>query len=134
MTTERGLRIGEMILGLLVLALGLFIAVQTWLMPVSIATAAVGPKLFPALVATGLLATSAFLLREAITGALAHRSGFELDWWAVALGMGALLAQIILLTWIGWVLASTLLFVAVARAFGSRRLVLNTVIGLLSAG
>jgi putative tricarboxylic transport membrane protein len=131
MTTRRGLRIGETILGLVILALGLFIAMQTWLMPTMIATATVGPKLFPGLVAAGLIATSGFLLREAVTGRLAHRSGLELDWWPVALVGGGLLAQIVLLKTLGWIPASTLLFATISRAFGSHRLLVNVLIGAL---
>jgi putative tricarboxylic transport membrane protein len=130
MTSERGLRIGETILGLVILALGLFIAIQTWQMPVVLATAGVGPKFFPGLVAAGLIVTSGFLLREAFAGQLAHRTGLELDWWPVALVLGALLIQILLLRTLGWIVASTLLFGAVAWAFGGRRLVLNAALGL----
>jgi putative tricarboxylic transport membrane protein len=131
MTTQRGLRIGETILGLVILALGLFIAVETWLMPVAITTAGFGPKFFPGLVATGLIVTSGFLLREAFVGTLAHRTGMELDWWPVGLILGALLVQIALLSTLGWIVAGALLFGTVAWAFGGRRLHLNAAIGLV---
>jgi putative tricarboxylic transport membrane protein len=42
-------------------------------------------------------------------------------------------AQLLLLETVGWVLATTLLFVAVARAFGSRRLAVDAAIGVVLA-
>ncbi|QRM34239.1 tripartite tricarboxylate transporter TctB family protein [Microvirga sp. VF16] len=130
MTTERSLRRGEIVLGLGVLALGLFVAIQTWSMPETVASSAVGPKLFPGLVATGLIVVGLSLLREALAGHIAHEGGLELDWPAVALVAGALVLQILLLEAVGWIPAGTLLFMLVARAFGSRRHVLNAAFGL----
>jgi putative tricarboxylic transport membrane protein len=134
MTTERNLRRGELVLGLGVLALGVFVAVQTWSMPVTVASAAVGPKLFPGLVATGLIVVGLSLLREALAGHIAHEGGLELDWPAVALVGGAVALEIALLGIIGWIPAGTLLFMVVARAFGSRRHVVNALFGLALTG
>jgi putative tricarboxylic transport membrane protein len=131
MTTQRGLRIGETVLGLAILALGFFIAIETWRMPVAITTAGFGPKFFPGLVATGLITTSGFLLREAIVGTLASRTGLELDWRPVGVVLSALLIQAVLLSTIGWIIASALLFGMVAWAFGGRKLHLIAAIGLL---
>jgi putative tricarboxylic transport membrane protein len=132
MTTGRGLRLGEAALGGGVLALGLFVAVQTALIKVAPSNATIGPRLFPFLVAGGLIVVGALLLREALFGDVAHeRDGLELDWPAVALVSAGLIAQMLLLETLGWILATTLLFVAVARAFADRRLVLNAAIGLV---
>ena len=54
MTTGRGLRIGEAVLGGVVLGLGLFVAIETSLMEVAASNAAIGPRLFPFLIAFGL--------------------------------------------------------------------------------
>ena len=56
MTTGWGLRIGEAVLGGVVLGLGLFVAIETSLMEVAASNAAIGPRLFPFLIAFGLLA------------------------------------------------------------------------------
>ena len=57
----------------LVLALGLFIAVETPLLEVPPSYAAVGPRLFPYLVAGGLARDRrSLLLREAVFGHIAH--------------------------------------------------------------
>lgn len=131
MTTGRGLRIGEAVLGGGVLALGLFVAVETALLEVGPSHAAVGPRLFPFLVATGLIVVGLALLREAFFGHIAHEQGWELDWRAVALVSAGLLVQMLLLESLGWIIATTLLFVAATLAFGSRRLVLDAAIGVV---
>lgn len=134
MTTGRSLRIGEAALGSGILALGLFIAIETSTLEVATIHAAIGPTLFPYLVGVGLILIGAFLLREAFAGHIAHESGFELDWLAVALVSAGLLVQMLLLESVGWIVATTLLFVGVARAFGSRRLVLDAVVGVVLVG
>jgi putative tricarboxylic transport membrane protein len=133
MATGRGLRIGEAALGGAVLALGLFVAVETSMLKVAPTHATVGPRLFPFLVAAGLIVVGALVLHQALFGHVAHERGFELDWVAVALVSAGLVAQLLLLETVGWVLATTLLFVAVARAFGSRRLAVDAAIGVVLA-
>src|SRR5688572_18205546 len=134
MTTVRSLRLGEAILGGGVLALGLFVAIETSRLEVAPSHAAIGPTLFPYLIATGLIVIGALVLREAFFGHVAHeRGGFELDGLAVALVSAGLIVQLLLLETVGWIPATTLLFVAVTRAFGSRRLLTDAVIGLALA-
>lgn len=135
MTTVRSLRLGEAVLGGGVLALGLFIAVETAWLEVAPSHATIGPRLFPSLIAGGLIVIGLLVLREAFFGHVAHERGrFELDWLAVVLVSAGLVAQMLLLETLGWIPATTLLFVAAARAFGSRRLLLDTVIGLVLTG
>jgi putative tricarboxylic transport membrane protein len=132
MIAVNSLRLGEAVLGGGVLALGLFIAYQTSQLEVAPTHATIGPTLFPFLIAGGLIIIGALVLREAFFGHVAHeRGGFELDWLAVALVSAGLIAQMFLLETVGWIPATTLLFVAVARAFGSRRLLTDAVIGLV---
>lgn len=134
MTTGRSLRVGEMVLGGLVLALGLFIAVETAMFDVAPSQAAVGPRLFPSLVAAGLLVVGGLLLRQALAGRIAHEGGLALDWLGVALVSAGLVVQFLLVEWVGWIPATTLLFVAAARAFGSRRTLADAAMGLALAG
>jgi putative tricarboxylic transport membrane protein len=131
MTTARGLRLGEAILAAFVLGLGLFIAVETAMLRTGPGYAAIGPKLFPWLVAAGLLLVGAALLYEARAGAVAHPAGFDLDLPPALMVSAGLVLQMILMRPAGFVIASTVLFVAVTRAFGSRRLVLNVAVGLV---
>jgi putative tricarboxylic transport membrane protein len=131
MTTGRGLRIGEAVLGGGVLALGLFIVSETALLEVAQTHAAVGPKLFPYLVGGGLIVIGALVLHQAVFGHIAHERGFELDRGAVALISAGLVAQMFLLEWLGWIPSTTLLFMAVARAFGRRALLVDALLGLV---
>lgn len=131
MTTGRSLRLGETVLAGGVLALGVFIAIETARLEVGPSHAAVGPRLFPFLVAAGLLLVGAALLREAFFGHIAHEGGWELDWLAVGLVSAGLIAEMLLLEWAGWIIAAALLFVLTARAFGSRRLVADAILGLV---
>jgi hypothetical protein len=106
MTTGRSLRLGEAVLGGVVLALGLFVAVETT--GLSAGTGAVGPRLFPYLIAAGLIVVGVLVLYEAFRGHIAHEGGLDLDWWGVALVSAGLIAQLLLLERAGWVLATAL--------------------------
>jgi putative tricarboxylic transport membrane protein len=129
MTTGRSLKIGEAGLGAAVLALGAFIAFETSRAP-GAANAVVGPALFPYLVSAGLILVGLALLREALTGHIAHAQGLELDGIAVVLVAVGLIVQMLLLETLGWIPASTILFMVVARAFGSRKIVKDAILGL----
>jgi putative tricarboxylic transport membrane protein len=97
--------------------------------------ATIGPRLFPFLIAAGLLVVGVLVLREAIVGGVAHESqGLELDWPALAIAAAALVAQLPLIEWIGWIPTAALLFAAVAFAYGSRRPGRDVLIGLVLAG
>jgi putative tricarboxylic transport membrane protein len=127
----RGLRLGEAILAAFVLVLGVFVALETALLQTGPGYTAVGPKLFPWLVSAGLLLVGAALLYEARSGAVAQPMGFELDLPPALVVAGGLVLQMILMRPLGFVIASTVLFVAVSHAFGSRRPLLNTAVGLV---
>ena len=134
MTTGRSLRLGEAVLGGVVLALGAFIAFETSQMEVAPTQAAVGPRMFPFLVAAGLLIVGAALLREAFFGHIAHEGGFELDWMAVVLISVGLVAELLLMEQVGWVPAAAVLYFLGALAFGDRRYVITALIALVLAG
>jgi putative tricarboxylic transport membrane protein len=131
MASVRGLRLGEAILAVFVLGLGLFIAVETAALRTGPGYAAIGPKLFPWLVAAGLLLVGAALLYEARAGAVAHPAGFELDLPPALAVTAGLVLQMVLMRPAGFVIATAVLFVAVTYAFGSRRLALNAAVGLV---
>ena len=130
MTTTRGLRLGEAVLAAFVLGLGVFIAAETAMLGAGPGYAAIGPKLFPWLVAAGLLLVGVALLYEARAGAVAQPAGFELDLPPALAVTAGLVLQMVLMKPAGFVIASAVLFVAVAYAFGSRRLALNAAVGL----
>jgi putative tricarboxylic transport membrane protein len=127
----RGLRLGEAILAGFILLLGVFVAVETAMLRTGPGYAAIGPTLFPWLVAAGLLLVGVALLHEARAGAIAHPTGFELDLPPALAVTAGLVLQMVLIKPLGFVLASALLFVAVAYALRSRRIVLNAAVGLV---
>ena len=124
-------RIGETILGLATLSLGLFIAIETWMTPPIAAQSVIGPGLFPALIATGLIVVGAQLLYEAVLRRFEAEAFPELDWQAVTIVAAAFASQLLILEWLGWIVAGTFLFAASARAFGSRAHIRNVAIGVL---
>ncbi|HEV7322929.1 MAG TPA: tripartite tricarboxylate transporter TctB family protein [Ensifer sp.] len=131
MLKSANLRIGETILGLASLGLGLFIGAETWLTPPIVAQTVIGPGLFPALIATGLVLVGLQLLYEAFLYRLQAEDFPELDWKSVVLVASAFASQLVLLERLGWVISGTFLFVISAMAFGSRTHLRNLAIGLL---
>ena len=117
-------RASQLLVSLAVLGLGVALAIGTWLLPDAAGYAQVGPRLFPGLFAAGLVVVGALLAKEAWQGGFRHppddvREPF--NWPAFAWISGGLVAHMVLIAGIGFVLASTLLFAAAARGFGSRR-------------
>ncbi len=118
-------------------ALGLFLAVQTAGIDVSPSYARVGPRVFPWVISFGLIVLGLWLARDAIAGqwlsddSAPGVAGF--DWHAFLLiGLGLVL-HMVLIGRGGFILASTVLFVCVARAFGSRAALRDAVIGVILA-
>jgi putative tricarboxylic transport membrane protein len=127
-------RLSESILGAFVLAIGLFIALETYEAASAATNAIVGPQLFPYLIGFGLIAIGMSLLREAVKGHVAHETGFELDWRAVTLASAGLILQMLLLERLGWIIATTLMFLLTTFAFRERRIVISVLIGLALTG
>ena len=122
-------------LAVAVRALGALIALGAWLVPVPPPHVKVGPAVLPVVVAVLMLAMGAGLLRRALRGGWipeAERdepvSYMQLGW--VLLG---LVANVALIGTLGFTIASTVLFVCVARGFGSRQLIRDTVIAAIFA-
>ncbi len=132
MTTGNTLRRGEAAFGGGLLALATFLVVETARMPV-VTKAAVGPKLFPYVIAAGLALVGVAMLREARAGKTPHAAGLEMDFPAIGLVAGGLAAQFLTIEWLGWIPAATVLFVLIARAFGERRWIANLLIGVAMA-
>ncbi|WP_207461524.1 tripartite tricarboxylate transporter TctB family protein [Azospirillum sp. SYSU D00513] len=133
MTTGRTLRLGESVLGGGLAALGLFIAYETMNTP-GAGRGVVGPALFPYMIAAGLVLVGLSVLREAFSGHIAHEAGVELDAPAVLVASAGLVAQFLLIDQLGWIPSATLLFMAVAWAFGNRNLLVNALFGLALSG
>ena len=103
--------------------------------PVSPLYAKIGPSLFPYFGAAALAALALMLLVQALRGGWQPDEEKELkaDWRALAFVTAGLIANVALITHLGFTLASTVLFVLVAYGFGSRRPLRDATIGFVVA-
>jgi putative tricarboxylic transport membrane protein len=118
-----------------VLALAALAGYQTLLIPVSPLYAKVGPTVFPWMVAGGLAALGLALLVEALRGGwtLEPDASEPVDRQALGWVLAGLALNVALIKYLGFIIASTLLFCCVARAFGSRQLVRDALIAIVFA-
>lgn len=133
MNTWNAERVGTGIFGVGLSALGLFIGVETSGMDAGPNYAAVGPRAFPALIAAGLVLVGLIQLKGAFKARAADGEQPRHDWHAVGWIAGTLMAQLLLLPWVGWIPAATLVFIGVARALGEKRLVPTVALGVVLA-
>jgi putative tricarboxylic transport membrane protein len=124
----------EIAISVAVVALAAYIFVELPSIPAEGGYSAVGPRFAPLVVGVGLLAIGLLLLRQALTGGWRER-GPPPDEAMHAPSFGwiaaGLVAQMAVIGAVGFTVASTLLFVAVARGFGSRSVARDAVIGLV---
>jgi putative tricarboxylic transport membrane protein len=121
-----------------VIALGALVLAGAWELPAGGGYAQVGPGVVPRIVGGALLLLGAMLLREALTGGFRGvdeeaEVHLPMDWRAFAWVSGGIVAYGLLVERAGFLIASTLLFVAVARGFASRRWITNALVGLAVA-
>ena len=125
------LQIPEAVVGAFSTCLGLFVLADISATPASAAKAAVGPGAFPAIIGFGFVAVGVRLLYEAWARRGEGTEIPELDLKAAALGAAAFAAMILTLEWLGWVIAGSLMYTAVAWTFGSRKLITSLALGIL---
>jgi putative tricarboxylic transport membrane protein len=119
-----------------VIALALFVLVDMTSIPADGGYSAVGPRFAPMLVGVGLAVIGVLLLRQALAGGWRNLPPPpEEPFHAPSFGWiaGGLAVQMAIIAVVGFTIASTLLFVAVARGFGSRRVVHDAVVGFVLA-
>ena len=128
-------------IALAVMALGAFVAVDTFTGLTGPSYAEVGPGVFPLIVGAALLLTGLGLLIECL------RAQWRVAWverdpsapvslaplWNVLIVAAALTLNVMLFDPLGFIPASAVLFACVSAAFGSRRFVLDVVIGIAFA-
>jgi putative tricarboxylic transport membrane protein len=131
----------ELLLSIVVLFLGIAAAAGATRLSAAGGYARVGPNVFPAAIAGGLVLLGLWLLYESLSGGWRHSRPDQAEargehrfhatafvW--VSLG---LLAQMLLIHRAGFVLAQAALFASIARAFGSQRAARDFGIGLALA-
>ncbi len=128
--------VGELACSLGLLLIGAFVLLDAGNIPQSQSFSGVGPRFFPYLVGTGLAVCGALLAWRALAGgwrAMPDDDGVHAraDWRAFALISAGIVLQMVLIGWAGFILASVVLFVLVARGFGSVRLVRDAVVAVV---
>jgi putative tricarboxylic transport membrane protein len=129
---------GQLAVAAGVLALGALVTWGSFHLPTGGGYAQVGPGVVPRIVGIGILVLGAWLLREALLGGFrgideAAEARMPMHWASFAWVSGGIIAYGLLIERAGFILASTLLFVMVARGFSSRRWLLNTLSGVVLA-
>ena len=119
-------------------AIGVFILVGALSLPAGGGYAQVGPGVVPRVVGIGLLVIAGLLLREALTGGFRGvdeeaELKLPMDWQAFAWITAGIFSYGIFVEMAGFIIASTVLFVLVARGFNSRRWLMNSVVGIVLA-
>jgi len=127
---------GELLLSLGLIALGSFVIFETGSIAEIQGYAKIGPRLFPYVVGAGLTLCGALLAWHALSGGWRHvpldQEGHDApDWPAFAIISAGIILHMVVIGWAGFIIASTLLFVLIARGFGSRRPVRDAVIAIL---
>jgi putative tricarboxylic transport membrane protein len=132
--STRGLARGDLGIAIGVIVLGLVAAWQTTEIPQS-TYAAVGPRAFAWAASVMLVVMGGLLALDALRGGWSHETDDfgEVDWLGGLWMLGGLAANVALIDVIGFILASTVLFVFTAKAFGSRQIVRDAIIGFLLA-
>ena len=129
---------GQLAVAVGVLALGGAIFGGSFDLPTGGGYAQVGPGVVPRIVGAGILLLGAMLVREALTGGFRGvdeeaEAKLPLDWISFAWVTAGIFAYGLLVERLGFIIASAVLFVFVARSFASRRWALNAVVGLVLA-
>jgi putative tricarboxylic transport membrane protein len=129
---------GQVALAAGVVVVGVLILWGAFYLPTEGGYAQVGPGVVPRIVGVITLVLGGFLLREALAGGFhgvdeEAEARVPMDWPAFAWVTAGIVGYGALIEHAGFVIASTLLFVLVARGFRSRRWALNTAVGAVLA-
>lgn len=136
---SRWSRIAELLVALGVIALGIVVLVQTQDIRVTRAMARVGPRVIPTIVGGGLILIGIWYALDVLRGqgTVIEAESEDADPslpadWATIAGIGvALIVYMLTIERLGFIIASTLLFVITAFAMGSRSWVRDVALAIL---
>jgi putative tricarboxylic transport membrane protein len=129
-------RLGERLVALTLAALGGMMLVQTGAIEGGAGFSGVGPRAFPYTVGAALVALAVLLARESLTGgfrAVDEAPDGPANAANLLIVSAGVLVHMATIGSLGFIVASTLLFAACARGFGSRRSVRDLAIGAVLA-
>ncbi len=130
-----GFAVGPALVALGVLVMAAVVLFATAVIPTSPLYAKVGPKVFPYIIGSGLLILGLKLLIDARGPGWSCEATDSneppLNLPAFAWITGAFTLGTILITWIGFILTATLVFMGAARSFGARSWLRSAVIGFV---
>jgi len=138
MTAAARVHPGELLISLGLVALGAFISYETQSIAETQGYAQIGPRLFPYLIGAGLTICGAVLAWHALSGGWRNvpldQEGHDApDWMAFGIISAGVILHMIVIGWAGFIIASTLLFVLIARGFGSKRILRDALIAVVLA-
>jgi putative tricarboxylic transport membrane protein len=125
-----GKPLGELFLGFALVLLGLLILTGTLSITVAPAYSRVGPRVFPFIVAAGMIVLGILYALESWKGAQKPVEDHAVNSWPILLISGGIIIDALLMPSLGFILSSTVLFVLVAVGFGSRRYLRDGLVGL----
>ncbi|HVF65165.1 MAG TPA: tripartite tricarboxylate transporter TctB family protein [Casimicrobiaceae bacterium] len=132
-----GRDLAQIVIAGALVALAIFVFFQIRQIPADGGYSAVGPRFTPLIIAAGLAIVGGVLLVQALTRGWKSMEGSvpaaPLSAPAFAWISGGLVLHMIVIGFVGFTIASTMLFAMVARGFGSRRVVRDATIGLVLA-
>ena len=136
MTARSPIHPGELLISLGLIALGSFVVFETRSIAETQGYAQIGPRLFPYIIGAGLTLCGAVLAWHALSGGWRHvpldqEDHDAPDWIAFIIISAGIILHMVIVGWAGFIIASTLLFILVARGFGSRRPVRDALIAIL---
>ena len=134
MNTGRLVNPGELLVSLAFLALGSYVVYGTTDIAETQGYSQIGPRLFPYIIGIGMTLCGAALGWQALNGGWRNvpmdvEEHQAPDRSAVVIISLGIVLHMTLIGWAGFILASTLMFVLIARGFGSQRAMRDLLVG-----
>ncbi|MEV0199345.1 tripartite tricarboxylate transporter TctB family protein [Nonomuraea sp. NPDC050691] len=128
----------ELVLALVVLALGVLVIIGTLNVSAAASQLGIGPRFFPTLVGGAMIVVGVFYVIDVLRGGKGDPEESEdvdadapADWRSVALVSGIFLAFVTVLNVVGWIIGSALLFFGLSLALGAEHKVRAAVVGVV---